>query len=79
MIEKQFCKDLQELLDRYKTKLEVPTIMRNAQKIFCNTLSIKTHPELHPYAKTELDYLREFLTDGPRVKLMHEWLDEVEE
>lgn len=65
MIEKQFCEDLQELLDRYKTKLEVPTIMRNAQKIFHNTLSIKTHPELHPYAKTELDYLKEFFTDGP--------------
>ena len=45
--EKQFREELQELLDRYKTKMEVPTIMRNAQKIFHNTLSIRCHPELH--------------------------------
>ena len=79
MIEKQFCEELQELLDRYKTQMSVPAIMRNAQRIFRNTLSIKTHPELHPYAKTELDYLKEFLTEGPRVKLMHEWIDELED
>ena len=77
--EKQFCEELQELLDRYKAKMEVPTIMRNAQKIFRNTLSIKTHPELHPYAKSELDYLEEFITNGPRVKFMHEWLDEAKD
>ena len=47
-VEDQFCEELQELLDRYKTQLEVPTIMRNAQKIFHNTLSIRHHPELHP-------------------------------
>lgn len=75
-VKEQFCVELQELLDKYKVQLSVPTIMRNAQRVFCNTLSIKTHPELHPYAKTELDYLKEFLTDGPRVKIMHEWLDE---
>ena len=75
----QFCVELQELLDRYKTQLEVPTIMRNAQKIFRNTLSIKTHPELHPYAKSELDYLREFIANGPQAKIIHEWLDEIEE
>ena len=46
-IEKRFCEELQELLDRYKIQLEVPTIMRNAQKIFRNTLSIRHHPELH--------------------------------
>ena len=78
-VEEQFCVELQELLDRYKVQLSVPTIMRNAQKIFRNTLSIKTHPELHPYAKSELDYLKEFITNGPRVKLMHEWLDEAED
>ena len=33
-IEEQFCVELQELLDRYKVQLSVPTIMRNAQKIF---------------------------------------------
>jgi len=53
MIEKQFCEELQELLDRYKTKLEVPTIMRNAQKIFHNTLSFRHHPELHPKCSEE--------------------------
>ena len=55
MIEKQFCEELQELLDRYKTKLSVPTIMRNAQKIFHNTLSFRYHPELH------LKYSEEFI------------------
>ena len=60
MIEKQFCEELQNLLDRYKTKLSVPTIMRNAQRIFHNTLSFRCHPELFPEAsafmknKTEL-------------------------
>ena len=52
-IEEQFCEELQELLDRYKVQLSVPTIMRNAQKIFHNTLSIKTHPELHPKCSEE--------------------------
>ena len=47
MIEKQFCEELQELLDRYKVQLSVPTIMRNAQKIFHDTLSIRHNPELH--------------------------------
>mgnify|MGYP007012512452 CR=1 FL=1 len=78
-IEEQFCEELQELLDRYKTQLKVPTIMRNAQRIFHNTLSIRYHPELHPYAKTELDYLKEFIAEGPRVKIMHEWIDELED
>lgn len=76
-VEEQFCVELQELLDRYKVQLSVPTIMRNAQHIFHNTLSIRHHPELHPYAKSELDYLKEFITEGPRLKIMHEWLDEV--
>ena len=78
-VEEQFCEELQELLDRYKVQLSVPTIMRNAQKIFRNTLSIKTHPEFHPYAKSELDYLKEFIAEGPRAKFMHEWIDELED
>ena len=76
-VEEQFCEELQILLDKYKTQMSVPRIMSNAQRIFHNTLSIRYHPELHPYAKSELDYLKEFITDGPRLKLMHEWLDEV--
>ena len=76
MIEKQFCEELQELLDRYKTQLPVPTIMRNAQKVFHNTLSFRVHPELHPYAKSELEYLKEFINEGPKRKLLHEWIEE---
>lgn len=74
MIEKQFCEELQELLDRYKTHLPVPTIMRNAQKIFHNTLSFRVHPELHPYA-TERDYLARFITDGGQLSAKV-WIDE---
>ena len=59
MIEKQFCEELQELLDRYKTQMSVPAIMRNAQRIFHNTLSIRTHPELHP--QSHLEALGEFM------------------
>ena len=47
-VEEQFCEELQELLDRYKTQLEVPIIMRNAQRIFGHTVSFRCHPELHP-------------------------------
>ena len=78
-VEEQFCVELQELLDRYKVQLSVPTIMRNAQKIFHNTLSIKTHPELHPYAKSELDYLKEFITNGPQARIKCMWEDELED
>jgi len=79
MTEEQFCEELQELLDRYKTQLSVPAIMRNAQRIFRNTLSIRTHPELHPYAKSELDYLKKFLTEGPQARIKCMWEDELED
>lgn len=46
-IAKQFKEELQELLDRYKTKLSVPRIMHVAQDTFHKTLSIRYHPELH--------------------------------
>lgn len=78
-VEEQFCVELQELLDRYKVQLSVPTIMRNAQKIFHNTLSIRTHPELHPYMKSELDYLKEFIAKGPQEKFKCMWEDELED
>lgn len=74
--EKQFCEELQELLDRYKTKLEVPTIMRNAQHIFHHTLSIKYHPELHPCV-TERDCLAKFVAEGPQAKLKWMGIDEL--
>lgn len=70
MIEKQFCEELQELLDRYETQLPVPTIMRNAQKIFHNTLSFRAHPELH--LETSLETLKRFCEeDYNRAKI--EW------
>ena len=47
-IAQQFSKELQDLLDMYKTQLSVPHIMSIAEDIFHKTLSIKYHPELHP-------------------------------
>lgn len=76
MIEKQFCEELQELLDRYKTQLPVPTIMRNAQRIFRNTLSFRVHPELHP--ETNLETLKRFLEeDYNRAKIEWQCIDEI--
>ena len=46
-IAQQFSKELQELLDRYKTRLSVPRITHVAQDVFHKTLSIKHNPELH--------------------------------
>ena len=43
----QFREELQELIDRYKTRLSVPSIMNVAQDVLHKTLSIKYHPELH--------------------------------
>ena len=76
MIEEQFCEELQELLDRYKTKMSVPAIMHNAQRIFHNTLSLRCHPELHQ--KTELDHLKEFLK-GDGVGYKWTCVDELKE
>lgn len=75
MVEKQFCEELQELLDRYKIQLPVTTIMRNAQKIFHNTLSFRCHPELHP--ETNLETLERFLTEGPQAKIKWQCIDEI--
>lgn len=52
--EEQFCVDLQTLLDKYKVLLSVPTIMRNAQDIFHQTLSFREHPELHKVDLSEV-------------------------
>ena len=46
-IASQFHEELQELIDRYKTRLPVPRIMHSAQDVLHKTLSIKYHPELH--------------------------------
>ena len=44
-IAQQFREELQEIVDRYKTRLSVPSIMHVAQDVFHKTLSIKYHPE----------------------------------
>ena len=78
MIEEQFCEELQELLDRYKTQMSVPAIMRNAQKIFHDTLSIRKHPELHKIPQSHLEALKEFIK-GDGVGYKWTCIDEIEE
>lgn len=46
-IAQQFREELQEIVDRYKTRLSVPRIMHVAQDVFHKTLSVRHHPELH--------------------------------
>lgn len=46
-IASQFREELQEIVDRYKTRLSVPRIMHVAQDVFHKTLSVRHHPELH--------------------------------
>lgn len=52
-IASQFREELQEIVDRYKTRLSVPRIMHVAQDVFHKTLSIKYHPELHSKVNIE--------------------------
>ena len=69
-IAQQFREELQKLIDRYKTRLSVSSIMRVAQDVLHKTLSIKYYPELHSklnietmeemaekYAKTNRHYV----------------------
>ena len=46
-ITQQFREELQEIIDRYKTRLSVPRIMHVAQDVFHKTLSVEHNPELH--------------------------------
>lgn len=46
-IAQQFREELQEIIDRYKTRLSVPRIMHVAQDVLHKTLSVRYHPELH--------------------------------
>ena len=73
--EKQFCEELQELLDRYKTRLSVPCIMRNAQRIFHNTLSFRCHPELH-HINTIEAFKAEAANRKGEWKWIQEWIEE---
>ena len=69
-IAQQFREELQEIVDRYKTRLSVPRTMHVAQDVFHKTLSVRYHPELHSklnietmeemaekYAKTNRHYV----------------------
>lgn len=46
-IAQQFREELQEIIDKYKTRLSASRIMRVAKDVFHKTLSAKYHPELH--------------------------------
>ena len=62
-IAQQFREELQELIDRYKTRLSVPSIMHVVQDVFHKTLSIKYHPELHTKEINGLKIPAELLED----------------
>ena len=54
-IAQQFREELQEIVDRYRTRLSVPRIMHVAQDVFHKTLSIKHNPELHSKLHSKLN------------------------
>lgn len=56
-IAQQFREELQEIVDRYKTRLSVPRIMHVAQDVFHKNLSVKYHPELH--SKLNIETMKE--------------------
>ena len=62
-IAQQFREELQEIVDRYKTRLSVPRIMHVAQNVFHKTLSVKYHPELHSKEINGLKIPAEFLEE----------------
>lgn len=62
-IAQQFHEELQELIDRYKTRLSVPRIMHVAQDVFHKTLSVRHHPELHSKKAVETWLNKRYLKD----------------
>ena len=52
-IAQQFREELQEIIDRYKTRLSAPRITHVAQDVLHKTLSVKHNPELHPKLNIE--------------------------
>ncbi len=62
-IAQQFREELQEIVDRYKTRLSVPRIMHVAQDVFHKTLSVRYHPELHSKEINGLKIPAELLED----------------
>ena len=57
-IASQFREELQELIDRYKTRLSVFSIMHITQDVLHKTLSIRYHPELHAKEAINIDISR---------------------
>lgn len=62
-IAQQFHEELQEIVDRYKTRLSVPRIMHVAQDVFHKTLSVRHHPELHSKEMVEAWLDERYLKD----------------
>lgn len=62
-IAQQFREELQELIDRYKTRLSVPRIMHVAKDVLHKTLSVRHHPELHLKEINGLKIPAEFLEE----------------
>lgn len=60
-IAQQFREELQEIIDRYKTRLSVPRIMHVAQDMFHKNLSVKYHPELYSE-----ETIKDLLKDLPK-------------
>ena len=56
-IAQQFREELQEIVDRYKTRLSIPRIIHVAQDVFHKTLSVRYNPELH--AKLNIETMEE--------------------
>ena len=52
-IAQQLRKELQEIIDRYKTRLSVPRITHVAKDVLHKTLSVKHNPELHKILSNE--------------------------
>lgn len=63
-IAQQFREELQEIVNRYKTRLSVPRIMHVAQDVFHKNLSVKYNPELHP--KVAEETIKDLLKDLPK-------------
>lgn len=60
-IAQQFREELQEIIDRYKTRLSVPRITHVAQDVLHKTLSVKHNPELH-----SKETIKDLLKDLPK-------------
>lgn len=62
-IAQQFREELQEIIDRYKTRLSVPRITHVAQDVLHKTLSVKHNPELHAKEMADIWLDERYLKD----------------